>query len=77
MEARLERERVVNESNLRETMDPYYKAYMDYLRFESNRAETLRQRERKRNFRKHNPHVAYEHIRYIHLPINYTMSCLK
>lgn len=49
---------------------------MDYLRFESTRIKAIRVRERDRNFRKANPEVAYEHIRYIHLPVNFTVASL-
>lgn len=50
---------------------------MDYKRFEAKRQQRLDERKKERAFRSANPDIAYEHMRYIHLPANFTMTCLK
>lgn len=77
LEDRLERERIQRESDQREMVDPGYKAWMDYKRFEEMKKDELDKRKQQRQFRVNNPNIVYEHMRYIHLPANFTLACLK
>lgn len=66
------RAKIREQDREREKVDPEYKAYMDYVWFEVKRLEKVEERNKKRRIIKNCPTLAYESMRFIHLPINFS-----